>query len=154
MPHIDTRQFGPLTYTHEQIIHFAAGLPGFEECQDFLLHQEEAMGPFLFLQSLTDANLSFVTLPTEQLEDNYELSLSRDDLAQLEMDALPSPGEVTCLAILQLNPGGATANLAAPIVISKGTRRGTQAIRQDRRYSASQPVRWPAAPETAREGGL
>lgn len=151
MPQIETRQFGILTYAPEQIIHFAAGLPGFEECHDFLLHQEEAMGVFVFLQSLTDGNLSFVTLPAEQLEENYELSLSRDDLAQLEMDALPSPGEVICLAILQLNPGGATANLAAPIVISMG--RGTQAIRQDRRYSASQPVRWPTSPEKAPEGG-
>ena len=151
MPQIETRQFGTLTYAPEQIIHFAAGLPGFEECHDFLLHQEEAMGVFVFLQSLTDANLSFVTLPAEQLEENYELTLSRDDLAQLEMAALPSPGEVTCLAILQLNPGGATANLAAPLVISSATRRGTQAIRQDRRYSASQPVHWPAS--TILQGG-
>lgn len=143
MAEIDTRQFGTLTYSPDEVIHFAAGLPGFELQQDFLLHQEPTMGPFVFLQSLTDPNLSFVTLPVERLEENYELTLSRDDLAQLAAEELPAPADVRCLAILQLNPSDATANLAAPIVIALRTRRGTQAIRQDRRYSASHPLRWP-----------
>ena len=133
MAEIETRQFGTLTYSPDEVIHFAAGLPGFELQQEFLLHQEPAMGPFVFLQSLSDPNLSFVTLPVERLEENYELTLSRDDLAQLGAEELPAPAEVLCLVILQLNPGGAAANLAAPIVIAQGTRRGTQAIRQDRR---------------------
>lgn len=145
MPEIETRQFGTLTYSPEDVIHFAAGLPGFEQQQEFLLHQELAMGPFLFLQSLTDPNLSFVTLPVERLEENYELALSREDLAQLQAEELPTPDDVLCLAILQLNPEGATANLAAPIVIFPRHRRGTQAIRQDRRYSAIHPMRWPEA---------
>jgi flagellar assembly factor FliW len=143
---IETRQFGKLAYTPAEVIHFAAGLPGFEECRDFLLHEEATMAPFVFLQSLADANLSFVTLPVQKLEPNYELALSRDDLAQLASAVLPEPDSVLCLAILQLNPGGATANLAAPIVITPAEprvpRRGTQAIRHDRRYSTTHPVRW------------
>jgi flagellar assembly factor FliW len=151
MAEIQTRQFGTLTYAPEQIIHFAAGLPGFENCRDFLLHEESAMVPFLFLQSLSDTNLSFVTLPVERLEENYELTLSRDDLAQLDAHDLPRPEQILCLAILQLNPTGATANLAAPIVIApaepSSPRRGTQSIRQDRRYSTSHPVQWQALPQ-------
>lgn len=140
-----------LTYSDAQVIHFAAGLPGFEPCQDFLLHAESAMGPFLFLQSITDPNLSFVTLPVERLEESYELTLSRDDLAQLGLATLPEPGEVHCLAILQVKAQGASANLAAPIVIHRAARLGTQAIRQDRRYSANQPVIWTAT--KSNEGG-
>lgn len=101
------------------------------------------MGPFVFLQSLSDLNLSFVTLPVDRLEESYELALSRDDLTQLGAEKLPEPAGILCLAILQLNPGGAAANLAAPIVIALSKRRGTQAIRQDRRYSASHAVHWP-----------
>ncbi len=151
MPEIVTRQFGILVYTADQIVHFAAGLPGFEECREFLLHEEPAMGPFLFLQSLADPNLSFVTLPAERLEENYELTLSRDDLAQLELPTLPAPDEVYCLAILQLQSQGANANLAAPLVIHKAKRLGTQAVRQDRRYSAQHPILW--GPPTAGQGG-
>lgn len=151
MLEIETRQFGNLSYTRAQVIHFATGLPGFEECRDFLLHEEPAMAPFVFLQSLGDANLSFVTLPVERLEPDYELTLSTDDLNQLAAPVLPTPDEVVCLAILQLHSGGATANLAAPIVITataeEGPRRGTQAIRHDRRYSACHPVRWTALAE-------
>jgi flagellar assembly factor FliW len=147
MLEIETRQFGTLSYTRAQVIHFSTGLPGFEECRDFLLHEEAAMAPFVFLQSLADANLSFVTLPVEKLEPAYELTLSRDDLTQLAAAVLPEPDDVLCLAILQLNSAGATANLAAPIVIANafdhdGPRRGTQAIRHDRRYSACHPVSW------------
>jgi len=151
MPSIETRQFGTLVYTAEQIIHFPAGLPGFEDRREFLLHEEPAMGPFLFLQSLDDPNLSFVTLPAERLEENYELTLSRDDLAQLRLVSLPAPDQVYCLAILQLKPQGASANLAAPIVIHKAARLGTQAIRQDRRYSAQHPIAW--GPPAAGPGG-
>jgi flagellar assembly factor FliW len=142
MPQIETRQFGTLTYAPDEVIHFSSGLPGFEQCQDFLLHEESTLRPFVFLQSLADASLSFVTLPVERLEQSYELSLSRYDLAQLEAAQLPAPEQVRCLAILQLSPQGATANLAAPVVIRTDVRRGTQAIRQDRRYSASHPLRW------------
>lgn len=152
MLEIETRQFGTLSYTRAQVIHFATGLPGFEDCRDFLMHEEPTMAPFVFLQSLADANLSFVTLPVERLEPAYELTLSSDDLSQLAAAMLPAPDEVVCLAILQLHSGGATANLAAPIVITsiaqeEGPRRGTQAIRHDRRYSACHPVRWNAAAE-------
>ena len=148
MGQIETRQFGILNYDTSQIITFAAGLPGFEMCREFLLHEEPAMGPFLFLQSLSDPNLSFVTLPAERLEETYELALSRDDLAQLGLTALPEPGDVLCLAILQLQTQGANANLAAPIVIVKSSHLGTQAVRQDRRYRTNQPVVW-----GARQGG-
>lgn len=151
MSEIETRQFGNLHYRPEQVIHFAAGLPGFEECRELLLHEEPTMGPFVFLQSLSDPNLSFVTLPVERLEENYELTLSREDLAQLEAAELPAPDDVLCLAVLQLHPGGATANLAAPIVIRTSQQRGTQAIRQDRKYSANHPVRWQTA--AAGQGG-
>ena len=152
MLEIETRQFGILSYTRSQVIHFANGLPGFEECRDFLMHEEPTMAPFVFLQSLADANLSFVTLPVERLEPAYELTLSNEDLNQLATRALPAPDEVVCLAILQLHPGGATANLAAPIVITttavdEDPRRGTQAIRHDRRYSACHPVRFSSAAE-------
>jgi len=151
MPSIETRQFGTLVYPADQIIHFAAGLPGFEDRHEFLLHEEPALGPFLFLQSLDDPNLSFVTMPAERLEENYELTLSRDDLAQLGLVSLPAPDHVYCLAVLQLNSQGASANLAAPIVIHKAARLGTQAIRQDRRYSAQQPIAW--GPPAAGQGG-
>ena len=151
MPEIDTRQFGTITYTSDRVVHFAAGLPGFEECRDFLLHEEPTMAPFVFLQSLDDSNLSFVTLPVERIVENYELTLSRDDLAQLDAPSLPPPDDVVCLAVLQLQSGGATANLAAPIVIRPAARRGTQAIRQDRRYSTTHGVNWTGA--RSAEGG-
>ena len=63
MPVIETKNFGRVEYGADSALEFPRGLPGFENRRGFLpLHQPEN-DPLLFLQSLEEPGLCFVTVP-------------------------------------------------------------------------------------------
>lgn len=147
-----SKHFGAVSYTDEQIIHFPVGLPAFEEHRQFLLMEQEATAPVVFLQSLSWPELSFITLPLLLVDPSYRLALSPEDLELLALptDRQPALGaEVYGLAIITVPEGGPpTANLAAPIVVNTRTRQAVQAILADAGYSHAHAL---SAPEEETE---
>ena len=144
---VDTKHFGAVSYTEEQIIHFPAGLPAFEQERQFLLMEQEATAPVVFLQSLSWPELSFIPLPLPLVHPAYQLAMSPEDLELLALppDRQPTLGaEVYGLAIVTVPDGGPpTANLAAPIIINTRSRHAVQAIQADAGYSHAHPLSTP-----------
>jgi flagellar assembly factor FliW len=118
-------------------IHFPRGLPGFEDHKRFILIERETFAPILILQSATETELRFLTVPVWLADPGYQFGISDEDLATLELPEQPRPdGDVRCLAILSAREGESlTANLLAPVVINPRIRLGMQAVRGDARYS-------------------
>ncbi len=138
MSQTSTRQFGLLEYDPDSVVDFSAGLPGFEDQTRFVLVEQPAAAPILYLQSLDLSDLCFLTAPLIALDPGYELALSPEDRNRLGLD---TDGEVLCLAILSAPENGPlTANLLAPVVINMRTRRAVQAVRADSRYSHRQAL--------------
>jgi flagellar assembly factor FliW len=139
MPTIATR-FGHLTYSPEACLEFPAGLPGFEQEHHFVLIDEPANRPLVFLQSVQTPDLCFTTVPVHLIDNGYQLHVTREDLERLGLpyDRQPdTASEVACLAIICAARGRSpTANLLGPVVINRQTRTAIQAIREDSRYSA------------------
>jgi flagellar assembly factor FliW len=135
----ETTQFGVLEYDPEDIIQFPQGLPAFEEETEFILVENAATLPVVFLQSLRDPGLSFITLPTLAVDPSYRLAISAEDLAALQLDPGRQPEEgreVVALAIVTVKEGeAATANLMAPVVIHRAARQGLQALQPWTGYS-------------------
>ena len=132
MPGLQTRTFGALEYDEAAIVEFPNGLPGFDDLRYFLLLEEKQVE---FLQSVELPELCFATLPIQTIEPAYRLELTQDDEQTLAL--LPGENRL-CLAILAPSENGrVTANLLAPIVINPRTQIAVQAVRADRRYSAS-----------------
>lgn len=147
MPQADTQQFGPIEYVEDDVIEFPVGLPAFEQETSFLLITPLKTKPLVFLQSLGRSELCFVTLPLEVVDPNYQLSVSVEDSKILSPagQTLTAVGQadgvpVECLAIISLTGSRPTANLLAPLVINRATRRAVQAIRLDNTYSHQHPV--------------
>ena len=142
-----TEQFGTVTYTPDQVIEFPWGLPAFDSEREFLPVERQNMAPVVFLQSLTRADLVFITLPVHLVDAAYRLEMSPEDLESLGLpaDRQPVPGDdVLCLAIVTLaeqNP--ATANLLAPIVVNLKTNKALQTIQVDAGYSHQHPLPTP-----------
>ncbi len=136
MPQCDTEYFGVVSYEDSEAIEFSAGLPGFENCHRFLPIDEAARRPFIFLQSLEQPGLCFLTLPVLAIEPGYQLKISAEDVAAIGFEKQPSIGsEALCLAIVTMAEAGVpTANLLAPIVVHPGNRRAVQAVRDDAAY--------------------
>jgi flagellar assembly factor FliW len=149
MPDRETKYFGTLSYEPPAVIEFPAGLPGFAHCRQFLPIEDAARRPLIFLQSLEDTELCFLTLRVEAVDPGYLLKMSPEDLALAGFDALPALGaEALCLAVITAFAGEMpTVNLLAPIVVNRATRRAVQSVRDDSVYGCRHPLgdaaEWP-----------
>jgi len=140
----ETRIFGPVEFNEEAVIRFEQGLPGFEDQHTVLLLQPPDSSPLVFLQSLAQPSLCFITLPIRVIERDFTLCMSEEDLKALGLpeDRQPEIGaDVLCLAILTVKSGAdPTANLRSPVAIHLKDRKAIQFIQMEPRYSAYHPL--------------
>jgi flagellar assembly factor FliW len=139
----ETKDFGPVGYEPEATIEFACGLPGFEDRRRFLALEFAASKPLVFLQSLEEPGLCFITAPVLAVDPEYVLRVSPEDLCDLGFSSARQPRigtDVLCLAVLSPQENGTTANLLAPIVVNIGTLKAVQAIAPDSGYSHQFPL--------------
>jgi flagellar assembly factor FliW len=138
MPVFETTNFGPISFLPESVFEFPRGMPGFEEHRHFVPVQNPQTAPMLFLQSLDDPSLCFITLPVLALDPRYRLQIVEEDLEVLEWlpKSQPCIGDgVLCLAVLSVRETGATANLLAPVVVNLTNRKAVQAVAPGSKYS-------------------
>jgi flagellar assembly factor FliW len=134
----ETKNFGRLDYAPESAIEFPRGLPGFEERRLFLAIQLEQTNPLVFLQSLEDPDLCFITAPVLAVDPQYRLTMSDEDMGLIGFGGGPTPRmgeEALCLAVISCYETGPTANLLAPLVIHVRTLKAVQAVAQAPGYS-------------------
>lgn len=117
---VTTRLFGPIDFNTDDVIHFPAGIPGFEGAHDFLL-LTSAPGCH-WLQSLDFPNLAFLTVEAERV-----LPGSWSEL----------PGALAIVTLPQADREEASANLRAPVVIDLSLRIGRQHVPAESPYSTT-----------------
>lgn len=135
---METKNFGTITYEPDSELEFPSGLPGFDSRKRFVAVRFVESDPLVYLQSLEDPGLCFVTMPVLAVDPRYRLKVSGEDLDQIGLPGARQPriGEdVFCLTVLSFREAGPTANLLAPIVINLKTRRAVQAIAPESDYS-------------------
>ena len=141
---VETKYFGTLSCPEESVFDFPIGLPAFEEEKRFVPIELPQYAPLIFLQSLRQRELCFLTLPILVVASDYHLAVTREDLEILALDSARQPmlgADVLVLALVSLRDGFlATANLMAPLVVNLKTRRAIQAIRADSLYSHQHPI--------------
>ncbi len=148
MPTLPTPYLGTIEYSEDSVIVFASGLPAFEGERQFLLVERASAAPVLFLQSLQTPELVFMTIPVDVVLADYQLSLTVEDLADLDSEAGMAPVAGADLAVLGIvtssRDAPTTINLMAPVVINSRTRRGRQAVQSGSGlYSCQHPLEQP-----------
>src|SRR5689334_16726938 len=120
MPLLQTKNFGAIRYESEAVFGFPRGIPGFEDRRQFVPVHFAETDPLIFLQSLDDPGLCFLTMPVLGVDSTYRLQMETEDCALIGLPgAEPKIGEdVLCLAVISLREDGPTANLLAPIVVN------------------------------------
>jgi flagellar assembly factor FliW len=141
MSTLNTKNLGTISWEPGSEIEFPRGLPGFEERRRFVAVRFTHTDPLIFLQSLEEPALSFITLPVRAVDPGYRLAVAAADLRLLGLPANRQPRvgiEVHCLAVLALRETGTTANLLGPIVINLKNLKAVQAVAQAGGYSHQQ----------------
>jgi flagellar assembly factor FliW len=137
MPVLQTKNFGVISFEPESELLFPIGLPGFEERRRFVALTFAETHPLVYLQSLEDPALCFITLPILAVDSQYRLTASDEDLAVVGLPPAVQPvigQDVLCLAVVSLRESGPTANLLAPVLVNLKNRTGVQAVSQDSDY--------------------
>jgi len=135
---MQTKNFGTIEYQPDSELQFPRGLPGFDDRKRFVAVNFVESDPLVYLQSLDDPDLCFITMPVLAVDPSYRLNVDVEDLGEIGLSPACQPkiGEdVFCLAVLSMREAGPTANLLAPIVINLKTRRAVQAIAAHSDYS-------------------
>jgi flagellar assembly factor FliW len=138
MPAYKTLSFGLIWSDPGSEIEFPDGLPGFEERHRFAAVTFPESAPVIFLQSLEDPGLCFVTLPVTVAHPLYRLRVDPKDLERLGFPVHRQPrlgAEALALAILSIRETGVTANLLAPVVVNLSTGKAIQAVAWNSGYS-------------------
>lgn len=129
---------GKITYNEDEIINFEKSIPGFNGVQRFIL-KEIADTSFKLLQSIDDVNIGFVVISPFEVEDKYEINLSKEVIKTL---AIKEATDVLLYSLVTLNSKveKITVNLKAPIVININNKKAEQFIIDKEKYKIKHPL--------------
>jgi len=139
---INTVNFGDLEIAENTIITFDDGLPGFPQLRRFVILEMDDIKPFHYLQALPDDDTPAIALYLVNpflVDPSYEFRLTDSDMEAIKST---NSAELTIysVATIPANPGEATLNLMAPIVVNEKDRRGRQVILHESKYSVRHPL--------------
>ncbi len=129
-----TAKFGEISIDADKIITMSTPFLGFPESRRFVLRPHGPESPFIWLQSLDDPNLAFVTINPVLLIPAYRPEIPPMILDEL---AVKDAGQLELLVILTIPQGRIeemTANLLGPVAINPGKRIAKQVPLDPTRY--------------------
>ena len=136
---IQTTRFGELNVPAECIIRFVSSLAGFPRHKRFALFPYEENSPFYILQSVSNADLTFVLIDPYRFFDGYIFELEDDLASELGFSTENPPG-VYALTTLRSRLEDATVNLLGPVLVNWANRTAMQLTLHNTTYAVRQPL--------------
>lgn len=134
---VQTR-FGEFESDPRNVVHFPAGLPGFEQCHGFVVLSSMDMAPVQCLHAIDGPPASFLVVDPRMVLPEYRTILAAPDRERL---GVSSDETLLWLAIVTVQDDGrASANLRAPIVINPSRMVGFQVMPYDSLYPVRHPL--------------
>jgi len=136
---IQTTRFGELNVPAECIIRFVSSLAGFPRHKRFALFPYEENSPFYILQSVSNAELTFLLVDPYRFFNGYVFEVE-DDLAETLGFSDENPPAVYTLTTLHDKLEDATVNLLGPVLVNWANRTAVQMTLQNSSYAVRQPL--------------
>jgi flagellar assembly factor FliW len=120
-------------------LRFEAGLPGFPDAHRFALVAWGEGSPFSILTCLDGETPEFLVAPPVAFFPDYEVEIDDETADRV---GLTDAEDALLLVIVNVADGApeATANLRAPIVVNRHSRRAVQAVLDDEGLPVRQPL--------------
>jgi flagellar assembly factor FliW len=130
--------FGTFTVEAQDVIAFPSGIPGFEECRQFVLLSPPDLGGLRCLQSIEGPAASFFVIDPSRVLGDYRSVLSQTDRMRL---GAGEDSALLWLAIVSFDRDDrAHANLRAPVVINPERMLGFQVMPHNSLYPLRHPL--------------
>lgn len=143
---VQSTRFGELEVAEEQIYDFPQGMLGFPGEKKFALMEYKPESPFYILQSLTEANLTFLMINPFAFFNDYEFAMDDGLIGEIGLTA-ENPPLVFNIATVKDKLENMTVNLAGPVLVNARDRKAVQLVIEKTGF----PTRYPLFP--AGEGG-
>jgi flagellar assembly factor FliW len=131
---IHSTRFGRLEIATHDVLVFPAGIPGMEDCREWVLLADASNDALGWLQSTTRRELAFAVVSPRRFVPGYQIRVARSELAPLELTDIR---QAHVLAIVGKNDRAITLNLKAPLVIHLARRLGRQVV-----TNGDQPIQY------------
>jgi flagellar assembly factor FliW len=125
---VSTTRFGTVTIAADDVIQFADGLIGMEDCQRWVLLADAQNSALGWLQSLDRPSVALAVVSPRRFVPEYQVRVSRRDIEPL---GLEDANAAQVLVIMSQVNGALALNLKAPLVIHLEQRLGRQIIARD-----------------------
>ena len=131
---LDSKYFGRITYSPEDVLEFPNGLFGFESERQFLLLPfSGSQGNMLCLQSVAAPSPAFILMNPFSLKPDYAPVLSKEELKLMGV----SQSHELCyyvMCVAKEPVGESTVNLRCPVVVNPELHRAAQVILDTEEY--------------------
>lgn len=135
---IETRDFGTLDISDDQIIEFPNGIYAFEESKRFTIIEIEKGQYPVWLQCVDSIKPCFILFDPWLICKDYEITLNSSEKTMLEVNEKTNL-QVLCIARVPEDFKETTVNLKSPIVINMDTKKAMQVILLEN-YPYRQPI--------------
>ena len=128
MRKVNTLRFGEVEVAEDKVVHFADGIPAFEDEHEFVIVPYDEESPYVFLQSLTTPDLAFLMTMPFVFFPEYEFELDDENQDKL---GLTRQEDMLIYTLLTINGGKVkdmTANLMAPVVVNTANMQARQIV--------------------------
>jgi len=129
----DTARFGEVEIAESEVLTLPEGLLGFQPIRRYAILKDPEEEPFLWLQSMDEASLSFVVVDPFIFFPGYEIQIKSQELSSIQLDDL-SNATVLVIVTVPEEPMDLTANLRGPLVINTHVNQAKQLVLIDDKY--------------------
>ena len=125
---ITTTRFGAVTIADDDVLTFADGLIGMEDCRRWVLLGDAHNSALGWLQSVDRPEVALAVVSPRRFVPGYQVRVARRDIQSL---GLADPNDAQVLTIISHAGGSLALNLKAPLVIHLAQRLGRQIVARD-----------------------
>lgn len=134
---IETSRFGALEIPEQDQVTLIDGLLGFEQHHAFCLIGHAPGSPFVWLQSMDDPALAFVTVNPFDFFADYDFEIADSDAAAIGLHHVRDAMVYTLVTITKQD---VTANLVGPIIVNTRTGRAKQVVLTNSPYTTRHSI--------------
>ena len=131
---IQTKHFGDVEITEEDVLTFEYGIPGFDDLTKFvILGKTDVESPFFWLQSLEDSGVAFVISDPFNYVSDFEAEI---DTTMAKFLGIEDENDAIIYNIVTVpeDISKTSINLKAPLVINTKNNKGCQVILENEKY--------------------